>query len=47
MKTDYQTSPSGAAMPVLDAVTVAMADLAGELREDLLAVAGIPLRDVC
>ena len=39
MKKDYQTSSSAAAMPVPDAVTVAMADLAGELREGLLALA--------
>jgi hypothetical protein len=39
VKKNYQTSSAAAAMPVPDAVTVAMADLAGELREGLLALA--------
>lgn len=39
MKNNYQTSSAAAAMPVPDTVAVAMADLAGELREGLLALA--------
>jgi putative transposase len=39
VKNNYQTSSTAAAMPVPDTVAVAMADLAGELREGLLALA--------
>jgi putative transposase len=47
MKKDYQKNAATAAMPVLpEAVSVAMAELAGEVQEGLLAMAvgaGLPV----
>ena len=39
MKKDYQTTSTPAAMAVPDAVSIAMTNLADELREGLLALA--------